>query len=99
MATHVCLIPILHDAFSITTQPSDYTGYVGEKATFSVTAQGIGLTYQWQCYSNGAWINSGVTGAKPCPKRMKFSYHIEKNRTGLQKYEKNEQVERNVRLI
>ena len=44
---------------SITTQPKNYTGAVGSRATFSVVAQGTGLTYQWQYYSGGTWKNFG----------------------------------------
>jgi hypothetical protein len=32
---------------SIVTQPADQTGAVGETDTYSVTATGTGLTYQW----------------------------------------------------
>ena len=45
---------------SITTHPKDYTGPVGSKVTFSVVAQGTGLSYQWQYYSGGAWKNFGT---------------------------------------
>ena len=48
----------------ITKQPSNYSGTVGSKATFSITAKGDGLKYQWQYYSNGTWKNSGATGNK-----------------------------------
>ncbi|MBR2549712.1 MAG: hypothetical protein IKE92_06825 [Clostridiales bacterium] len=47
-----------------TKQPSNYTGLAGSTATFSVIAKGTDVTYQWQVYSNGAWVNSGATGAK-----------------------------------
>ncbi len=49
---------------AITKQPVDFLGVVGNQATFSVTAQGDGLTYQWQMYTGGAWKNSSATGAK-----------------------------------
>lgn len=45
---------------SITAQPSNITTGVGASATFSVTAAGTGLTYQWQ--KNGSNI-SGATAA------------------------------------
>ena len=51
-----------YTAVSITSQPKDYTGNVGNTATFKVVAQGTGLKYQWQTYSNGAWKNSSLTG-------------------------------------
>ncbi len=44
----------------IQTQPGSRTVYVGQKATFAVTAKGAGLTYQW--YKNGTSI-SGATSA------------------------------------
>ena len=45
--------------FAITQQPQDFTGKVGETATFSVTAVGDGLTYQWQYKDvGGSWANS-----------------------------------------
>ena len=47
----------------ITTQPKDYSGSVGSTAEFKVIAQGTGLKYQWQAYSNGKWVNSSLTGA------------------------------------
>ena len=46
----------------IRTQPKDYMGAVNSKATFSISAQGEDLRYQWQ-YSddNGeTWVNSSV---------------------------------------
>ena len=47
---------------AIITQPSDYTGAVGEKARFSVVAEGDGLSYQWQYLKDNQWINlSGST--------------------------------------
>ena len=48
----------------IVTQPSDYTGAVGSKATFKVVAQGSGLKYQWQYKSGSSWVNSSASGAK-----------------------------------
>ncbi|MCC8080824.1 MAG: hypothetical protein LIO80_02220, partial [Lachnospiraceae bacterium] len=51
--------------FSITLQPSDYTGLAGTTATFTVEADGTGLTYQWQYLSAGGtmWHDSGMAGA------------------------------------
>ncbi len=48
----------------ITTQPADFTGEVGTDATFTVVAEGDGLTYQWQYLNVGAtnWRNSSQTG-------------------------------------
>lgn len=47
-------------AANITKQPASQTVSVGQSVTFSVTASGSGLTYQWQ--KNGANI-SGANGA------------------------------------
>ena len=47
---------------SITKQPSDYQGGIGELAVFNVEAQGTGLKYQWQTYNNGKWVNSSLPG-------------------------------------
>jgi len=57
-------IPALESSITITNQPANYTGKAGTAATFSVTAQGTGLTYQWQVYFDGAWKNSNAAGAK-----------------------------------
>ena len=46
----------------ITSQPVDYTGAIGTRATFTVAVKGDDLTYQWQ-YNNGSgWKNSSSTG-------------------------------------
>ena len=46
----------------IISQPEDYTGAVGETATFSVEAEGNALTYQWQVFKSGAWKNTSLPG-------------------------------------
>ena len=51
-----------YTAVSILTQPKDYTSSAGNTATFKVVAQGSGLKYQWQTYSNGKWVNSSLPG-------------------------------------
>ncbi|MBQ8974719.1 MAG: immunoglobulin domain-containing protein, partial [Oscillospiraceae bacterium] len=53
-------------ALKITKHPADAFGEKGDKVTFSVTAEGDGLTYQWQhSTDNGStWSNSGYTGNK-----------------------------------
>ena len=47
---------------AIISQPEDFEGSVGEKATFKVDAEGEGLTYQWQVYKSGAWKNTSLSG-------------------------------------
>ncbi|MBR2549742.1 MAG: leucine-rich repeat domain-containing protein [Clostridiales bacterium] len=64
---------------TITQQPSDYSGAIGSTASFSVTAQGEGLTYQWQMYTNGAWKNSGATGSKT----NKISFKVSNTHNGM----------------
>ena len=49
----------------ITSQPADYLGPVGEMATFTVEAEGEGLTYQWQVLKSSGWANCSIKdGAK-----------------------------------
>ena len=52
------------DPVSITGQPEDYSGPVGATASFTVTAVGDGLTYQWQYKSlkDGKWYNTTASG-------------------------------------
>jgi hypothetical protein len=49
-------------AVTITSEPEDYDGLVGETAEFTVTAEGYGLIYQWQVYKSGVWKNTSITG-------------------------------------
>jgi len=51
------------------TTPADWTGDVGETVTLTVAATGTGaITYQWQSYENGAWVNiDGATSASFSP--------------------------------
>ena len=51
--------------FAIQTQPKDYTGAVGDIATFTVTASGTDLSYQWQYSDNNGktWNNSKSVSA------------------------------------
>jgi len=46
---------------AITTQPTNQSACVGGTATFSVTASGAGLTYQW--YKNGVSLNPAGTAS------------------------------------
>jgi hypothetical protein len=50
----------------ITAQPVNVTGEIGDPVSFTVAAEGSGLSYQWQ-YSSDAgktWGNSGLPGNK-----------------------------------
>ncbi len=53
------------ETLKIETEPVDFTGVIGEYATFTVVATGSDLKYQWQVFKNGAWTNCSVNdGAK-----------------------------------
>ncbi|MCC8029727.1 MAG: hypothetical protein LIO75_08050, partial [Lachnospiraceae bacterium] len=60
----------------------DYTGEVGDTATFTVEAEGDDLSYQWQYSSNGGttWLNSGQTGAATAT----ISVQVKESRDGQQ---------------
>ena len=49
---------------AILTQPVNFVGAIGDTATFTVAAEGDGLTYQWQHHNGTKWVNSGATGNK-----------------------------------
>ncbi|MEJ7626568.1 MAG: M36 family metallopeptidase [Ferruginibacter sp.] len=58
-AATLTLIP----AANITAQPSNISVCVGNTATFSITATGPGLTYQWQVSTNGGSTFTDIAGA------------------------------------
>ena len=50
---------------TISAQPQDVTAAVGSEAVFTVSAEGNGLTYQWQFKKPaGNWTNSGASGCR-----------------------------------
>ena len=52
------------NTLAITNQPTNYTGEIGSQVSFSVTATGLGLTYQWQLSDDGTnWRNSSTKTA------------------------------------
>ena len=59
----------------IVTQPVNFTGKIGDTASFAVEAIGDGLTYQWKYRSKGksAWTNASVTGAKTASMRAEMT--------------------------
>ena len=59
----------------ITVQPKDFIGKVGEQFSASVTAEGTGLSYQWQYSKDGgkSWRNSGVASAKTATYSFKIA--------------------------
>ena len=51
------------NAIVINTQPSNYVGLEGSTAKFTVAAEGVGLTYQWQLKKGSSWANLSSGGA------------------------------------
>ena len=68
---------------AIIQQPKTVVGKIGDKAVFTVEAEGDGLTYQWQYCNSGSssWKNSSMTGSTT----NKIEVNITKGRLG-QKY-------------
>ena len=68
---------------AILQQPENAVGNIGDKAVFSIKAEGDGVTYQWQYCNSGSstWANSKMTGATT----NKIEVAITKGRIG-QKY-------------
>ena len=63
-ATSDTAVMLIKQPLVITSLPKDYVGKAGSTATFSVLAQGRGLTYQWQISDDGFnWANSSVKAA------------------------------------
>ena len=56
------VLTVTAKAVSITSEPEDYSGPVGDIATFEIEAEGENLSYQWQVYKNGAWKNTSLSG-------------------------------------
>ena len=42
---------------TITASPSSITAPIGDVASFSVSASGSNISYQWQYYYNGSWVD------------------------------------------
>jgi hypothetical protein len=55
----------VNTAAAITTQPTNQTACTGATATFTTTASGTGVTYQWQSGTSatGPWTNVGTNSA------------------------------------
>ncbi|MBR6837488.1 MAG: hypothetical protein IKM72_16015 [Oscillospiraceae bacterium] len=71
----------VYEPITIHNQPSNFTGAVGQKATFTVKVKEEGVTYQWQYKnSDGVWRNSTATGANT----SKLSIKITEARNGQQ---------------
>ncbi len=71
----VLVLAETEEDFRIVSQPEDYYGEVGGTACFHVTAEGEGLSYQWQ-YSvdDGAhWKKSVIAEAKTADEKVKVT--------------------------
>ena len=51
------------NAITIVSQPVSYEGPAGQTARFTVTAEGEGLTYQWQLKKGSSWADLTSGGA------------------------------------
>ncbi|MBR4693152.1 MAG: hypothetical protein IKP17_10395 [Oscillospiraceae bacterium] len=58
-------VRILETPLEITSQPGSYTTWVGSPFTFTVTARGSGLSYQWQVLLSGEseWQDCAFSGS------------------------------------
>ena len=67
---------------AITGQPEDVIAAPGETVTFTVTAAGDGLTYQWQYRSSkdGKWYNAKAEGADTAA----MSIEVTASRNGME---------------
>ena len=63
ISTNLVDITVIESTLMITSEPSDFTGLVGSTATFSVAAEGEGLTYQWQLKKGKSWADQSSGGA------------------------------------
>ncbi len=84
--SNAATLSVVDPTLRITGQPTDYTGAVGTTATFTVTAVGRGLSYQWQYQpknntGESNWWDSGSVGAKTAT----LSIEVKASRDG-QKY-------------
>lgn len=68
-------------ALTITRQPQDVAGKIGDTAVFAVQATGSGLSYQWQYQSadGGAWLDSSLSGSN----RASLTVPVTKGRVGM----------------
>lgn len=54
----------LSTPLSITEHPQDTSGELGSTFSMHVSAEGDGLTYQWQWYNGMEWADTSIGGAK-----------------------------------
>ena len=54
------IVVIVNNVTAITTPPSSIAIYTGSTATFTVSASGTGLSYQWEVNTGSIWANIGT---------------------------------------
>ncbi len=54
---------LVEEEFAITTQPTDYTGEIGETAKFTISATGA-TSYQWQQNTGAGWTNINTSAGR-----------------------------------
>ena len=74
----VTVIVTFQGPITINKQPQDYIGLAGTIAIYKVTAEGDGLTYQWQLKKGSTWSNQLSGGATTDT----FSVKAEESRNG-----------------
>lgn len=57
----------VNNGVTVSVNPQDQRGCVGSDFTFSVTAQGANLTYQWQVSTNGGATYTNIAGTPQAP--------------------------------
>ena len=68
----------LYDGPVITCEPTDFYGFVGDTAKFTVAVEGEGLTYQWQLKKGNSWADQASGGANT----PTFSVKVNESRFG-----------------
>ncbi|MBQ8781802.1 MAG: cellulase family glycosylhydrolase, partial [Oscillospiraceae bacterium] len=48
----------------IVTQPTDFTGKIGDTAVFTIEAEGENVTYQWQQNTGSGWVSINTTAGR-----------------------------------
>ena len=62
-ATATSSVATLKIKTTITAQPANVSAAIGDTANFTVKANGLELSYQWQYNAGAGWKNSGAAGA------------------------------------
>ncbi|MBQ8176905.1 MAG: InlB B-repeat-containing protein [Oscillospiraceae bacterium] len=55
---------VVNEEFKITTQPTNFTGKIGDTAKFTVEANGENLTYQWEQDTGNGWTAINTTAGR-----------------------------------